>query len=73
MHVSMEFFLDIIPPTVTYQQKSAEKHLKYFCDGERRSVGIAGEKGMTALTVAQAVAVCEELRKVLDVYFDVKV
>lgn len=52
---------------------SVEKHLKYFCDGERRSLGIAGEKGMTALTVAQAVAVCRELRKVLDVYFDVKV
>lgn len=52
---------------------SADKHLKYFCGAERLSLGVAGEWGMTILTVEQAVAMHEELGGVLEVYFNVKV
>jgi len=52
---------------------SAEKHLKYFCDEERLALGIAGEWGMTILTVEQAVAMQKELGGVLEVYFNRKV
>lgn len=53
--------------------ESKEKHLKYFYDDDRLAVGIAGEKGMTALTLEQAAVLCVELVKVLDVYFGIKV
>lgn len=52
----------------------SEAHgLKYFFDGDRRAVGISGQKGMTGLTIWQAVALCRELPGILQDVFGVDV
>lgn len=45
---------------------SDEEGLVYIVDGERKGVIVAGERGMTVLTTAQAKALANELSDIID-------
>lgn len=48
-----------------YGVQSRENGLKYFYDGERRGIVIAGMKGKTSCSIRQAKAICRELPEIL--------